>query len=144
MTTSFGQGILRDPAGGWKPIMTHSEFTHILNSLNGLSPEQMQQLRSELENKMAAAKQPTAIADQGPLGAMHDAADELDEAVEHALKRRHPEGESPDQELQQRLLNAGIVSEIKPPITDLGPYRNRRAVPIQGEPLSETVIRERR
>jgi putative addiction module CopG family antidote len=49
-----------------------------------------------------------------------------------------------DQELQRRLLNVGIISEIKPPITDLTPYRNRRAVPIQGEPISETVIRERR
>jgi hypothetical protein len=36
------------------------------------------------------------------------------------------------------------ISEIKPPITDLTPYRNRRAFPIQGEPISETVIRERR
>jgi putative addiction module CopG family antidote len=49
-----------------------------------------------------------------------------------------------DQQLQQRLLAAGIISEIKPPITDLTPYRNRRAVPIQGEPISETAIRERR
>ena len=49
-----------------------------------------------------------------------------------------------DQELQRRLLAAGIISEIKPPITDMTPYRNRRAVPIQGEPISETVIRERR
>ena len=49
-----------------------------------------------------------------------------------------------DQELQRRLLEAGIISEIKPPITDMTPYRNRRAVPIQGEPISETVIRERR
>jgi len=49
-----------------------------------------------------------------------------------------------DQELQRRLLAAGIISEIKPPITDLAPYRNRRAVPIQGEPISETAIRERR
>jgi Arc/MetJ-type ribon-helix-helix transcriptional regulator len=48
------------------------------------------------------------------------------------------------QELQQRLLEAGIISEIKPPITDLTPYQHRQAVPIQGEPLSETVIRERR
>ena len=49
-----------------------------------------------------------------------------------------------DQELQHRLLAAGIISEIKPPITDLTPYRNRRAIPIQGEPISETAIRERR
>lgn len=48
------------------------------------------------------------------------------------------------EELQRRLLDAGLLSEIKPPITDHSAYRNRKAVPIQGEPLSETVIRERR
>ncbi len=47
------------------------------------------------------------------------------------------------QEVQQRLFDAGLISEIKPPITDLTPYRNRRAVPIQAEPIFETVIRER-
>jgi putative addiction module CopG family antidote len=52
--------------------------------------------------------------------------------------------DSADQELQRRLLEAGIISEINPPISDLAPYENRRAVPIQGEPISETVIRERR
>ena len=56
-----------------------------------------------------------------------------------------PAGEEPSgPELQRRLFAAGIISEIKPAITDLTPYRNRRAVPIQGEPLSETVLRERR
>src|SRR5262249_51582417 len=54
------------------------------------------------------------------------------------------EEEPGGQELQRRLLAAGVISEIKPPITDLTPYRNRQAVPIRGEPLSETVIRERR
>jgi hypothetical protein len=55
-----------------------------------------------------------------------------------------PEDESGSQELQRRLFEAGILSEIKPPITDLTPYENRQAVPIQGEPLSETILRERR
>lgn len=48
------------------------------------------------------------------------------------------------EELQRRLAEAGVLSEIKPPVSDLSAYRHRRAVPIQGEPLSETVIRERR
>jgi Arc/MetJ-type ribon-helix-helix transcriptional regulator len=48
------------------------------------------------------------------------------------------------EELQRRLFDAGLLSEIKPPITDLTPYQNRQAISIQGEPLSETVIRERR
>ena len=49
-----------------------------------------------------------------------------------------------DVELQRRLLAAGIVSVIKPPISDFTPYLSRQAVAVQGEPLSETVIRERR
>ena len=48
------------------------------------------------------------------------------------------------QEVQQRLFDAGLISEIKPPITDLTPYQNRRAVPILGEPISVTALRERR
>jgi len=82
-----------------------------------------------------------------------------DEVIRDALERHRQAGptltkpagqpnltpeEIADQELQRRLLAAGIISEIKPPITDLTPYRNRRAVPIQGEPISETAIRERR
>jgi hypothetical protein len=90
--------------------MTQSEFNHLLESLNMLSPEQIQLLRRELDSKLAA----TATVPAG------------------------------DEELQRRLLAAGLLSEIKPPITDLTAYSNRRAVPIQGEPLSETVIRERR
>jgi Arc/MetJ-type ribon-helix-helix transcriptional regulator len=60
----------------------------------------------------------------------------------HPMKHRQMEPTS--QELQQRLFAAGIISEIKPPITDLTPYQNRQAIPVQGEPLSEAVIRERR
>jgi hypothetical protein len=56
-----------------------------------------------------------------------------------------PAGEEPSaQELQRRLFEAGVLSEIKPPITDLTPYRHRQAVPVQGEPLSESLLRERR
>jgi plasmid stabilization system protein ParE len=43
-----------------------------------------------------------------------------------------------------QMLEAGIISEIKPPITDLTPYQNRQAIPVQGEPHSEAVIRKRR
>jgi putative addiction module CopG family antidote len=60
----------------------------------------------------------------------------------HATPARR--GELSSQEVQQRLFDAGLVSEIKPPIADLTPYQNRRAVPIQGEPISVTALRERR
>jgi hypothetical protein len=103
----------------WKATMTHSEFNHLLSSVATLSPEQMRQLQRELETRMAAIEQKTAPA---PL----------------------TEAEAEDQEAQRRLFAAGLVSEIKPPIRDLSPYRDRTPVPILGEPLSETVIRERR
>jgi Arc/MetJ-type ribon-helix-helix transcriptional regulator len=62
--------------------------------------------------------------------------------AELTVNDRH--SERTNEELQQRLLKAGLISEIKPPITDLTPYQNRQAIAVQGEPLSETVIRERR
>jgi putative addiction module CopG family antidote len=89
----------------------------------------------------------------GSIGAIGEAAESLGQVVERAMKDAEerpitspdltPE-DIADQELQRRLLAAGIISEIKPPITDMAPYQNRRAIPIQGEPLSATVIRERR
>ena len=95
--------------------MTHSEFDHLLGSINSLSPEQMRQLRYELDTRLAPAT---------------------------AGDRQAAEQVSMD--MQRQLLEAGIIGEIRPLITDLAPYRNRRAVSIQGEPLSETIIRERR
>ena len=46
--------------------MTQNEFGYIISSINALSPDQMRQLYRELENRMAAAKQPApALADSG-------------------------------------------------------------------------------
>ncbi len=96
--------------------MTHSEFNHLLSSINSLSPEQMRQLRHELDNRLAPSVTENRQAGEQQVGL----------------------------QLQRELLDAGIISELRPPITDLTPYRNRQAVPIQGEPISETVIHERR
>jgi hypothetical protein len=115
--------------------MTHSEFNQILNSLSGLSPEQMLRLRNELESHMAATRRPAAGRDKESRRALNDT---------QSVEQVQPEQELSPQDAQQRLLNAGIVSEIKPPISDPEQYRRRKAVPIQGKPLSETVICERR
>jgi hypothetical protein len=98
--------------------MTHSEFNHILSSINALSPEQMQQLRHELDRKLASP-----AAQGGP---------PLTEA------------ELADQEAQRRLLAAGVISEIKPSRRVPTETERFTPIPIQGEPLSETIIRERR
>jgi hypothetical protein len=69
--------------------MTHSEFNHIVESLNALSPEQMRQLRRELDGKLATAATPQpAGQDLGSIGAMREDAEFLDEIVAGAMKAR--------------------------------------------------------
>jgi len=68
--------------------MTHNDFNHIFQSIGALSLEQMQRLRTELDRQLAAAAKHPISSAQGSLGAMHDAADELDEIVEHAMNNR--------------------------------------------------------
>jgi len=94
------------------------------------------QFASEDEMVAAAVRDYLRRKQHGQARQMDDAA----AAVRPAYAQRQPNA----QELQRRLFEAGVLSEIKPPITDLTPYHNRQTVPIQGEPLSETVIRERR
>lgn len=53
------------------------------------------------------------------------------------------EEESPEDLLDQRLLEAGVISEIPPRIIDFTPYQNRRPVEVKGKPISETIIEER-
>jgi len=51
---------------------------------------------------------------------------------------------SPEDRLDQLLLEAGVISEIPPPITDFTPYQNRKPIEVKGKPVSETIIEERR
>jgi hypothetical protein len=71
-------------------LMTHREFNHLLDSINGLSREQLRQLRCELDNKLASS----SAMGQAVLG----------------------EEELADQEAQRHLFEAGLLSEIKPPM----------------------------
>jgi hypothetical protein len=111
-------GIKNDPASEWMQNMSHNEFHHILDSVNALTPEQMRQLRDELDNKLTASA----------------TAGQLDLTPE----------EFAEQELQRRLVAAGLLSEIKPPPRFMPAREPFTPVPIKGEPLSETIIRERR
>ena len=42
------------------------------------------------------------------------------------------------------LVEAGVLSEVKPPITDFTPYQHRQPVETTGKPLSEVILEERR
>jgi hypothetical protein len=47
-------------------------------------------------------------------------------------------------EVERRLFEAGLLREIKQPIIDLAPYRDRKPIEYQGKPLSEVIVEERR
>ena len=47
-------------------------------------------------------------------------------------------------DLDERLLAAGVIDHVPAPITDLAPYRRWKPITMKGKPLSETVIEERR
>ena len=49
-----------------------------------------------------------------------------------------------EDQLQQRLFDAGLITEIRKPITDFTPYQNRTLIKVKGKPLSEIIIEERR
>lgn len=98
--------------------MTYNEFHQILDSLAMLSPQQMRQLRQELDGKLA-----TLTDDQQP--------DSIEE-------------EAGDQNLQRRLFEAGILHEIKPARRVATGTDQFKPILIDGEALSETIIRERR
>jgi hypothetical protein len=55
-----------------------------------------------------------------------------------------PAAGSPEERVERALFERGLLSEIKEPIVDLSPYRSRRLVEVQGKPLSETIVEDRR
>jgi hypothetical protein len=71
--------------------MTQADFDQILNSLNGLTPQQMQRLQRELESKMAATPAPPRPDDDPILGLMRDDVELMDEIVADAYRHRREE-----------------------------------------------------
>jgi hypothetical protein len=89
--------------------MTSPRLTNILEQIKTLTPEELRQLRENLDTPPA-----------------------------------QPSEEERLDELDRRLLEAGLVSRIPPKITDFTPYQNRKLVEAKGKPVSETIIEERR
>lgn len=48
------------------------------------------------------------------------------------------------QRLDEKLQESGLLKEVRGPITDFSPYKNRTLMPVGGKPLSEIVIENRR
>jgi hypothetical protein len=49
-----------------------------------------------------------------------------------------------EEEFAHQLRVTGLLSEVKPPITDFTPYLHRQSIETTGKPLSEIIIEERR
>lgn len=47
-------------------------------------------------------------------------------------------------EVEQHLLAKGIISRIPPRVRDTSVYANRKPVEIEGKPVSEIIVEERR
>ncbi len=107
--------------------MTHSDFNHLLSSIKTLSPTQVQRLRQQLDREFASPKQPPG----------------------KAAKRDKPAQASNKppslEELHRKMMARGLITRLPDRSLDIDDDDpDDQPVPIKGEPLSETIIRERR
>jgi hypothetical protein len=108
--------------------MTVNDFSHLLNRIKGLSPEQARQLREQLDRHSAMlTKAPSPTPGTAP-----------NRSSPTVAKQKMTEAE-----FDQHLLRIGLMSQLPDTAAD---YDDPDDVPvlIKGEPFSETIIRERR
>lgn len=108
--------------------MTQSDFNHLMSSIKGLSAAQVRQLRQQIDKQLAQPKEPAPSA---PAKTAKRARPAL------------PKKKMTEAEFDQHLLKIGLMSQLPDTAAD---YDDPDDVPvkIKGEPLSETIIRERR
>jgi hypothetical protein len=111
--------------------MTQTDFNHLLSSIGGLSPDQLRQLRQQLDRQLAQSKKPA------PPGAGR--------APKHAKTPSPKKKPLTRDEFNRRLLAEGRLASLPDPALDLDDDDpDDQPIAIEGEPLSETIIRERR
>jgi hypothetical protein len=112
--------------------MTHPDFNQLLSSLNRLSPGQLRQLRQQLDRKLAEPERaaPPASAKTAKRG----------KAVSQPAKKPL----SID-EIHQEMMARGLIIRLPDPALDADDDDpDDQPIAIGGEPLSETILRERR
>lgn len=100
--------------------MASANFERVLDEVKTLSHRELERLRNLLDAWLESLK---------------------DRPIE-------PESEEDavpsDDEFDQEMLKEGILDHVPPPIREYSPWADREPVEIEGEPLSETIMRERR
>lgn len=124
--TCDGRTIYNELRWKARDPMTQIEFDHLLASVDALSPGQMRRLLRQLESRMATiaeGKQPSR----------------------KAVKRGRSAPPEPlaSAELDQYMVRLGLMSQLPDTAADFDDPADE-PVSIKGEPLSETIIRERR
>src|SRR5205823_4378886 len=110
-------------------IMRHSDFNQLLSSLKALTPMQVRRLRQQLDSELAQPKPaPARTAGQ---------------AAERAKAAPAPRKLLTPAEIDQYMLSIGLLSQLPDTAADYDDPEDE-PITIKGEPLSETVIRERR
>jgi hypothetical protein len=111
--------------------MTHSKFTHLLTSIKALSAEQVQQLRQQIDSQVA---QPKNMPVQSSI-----------RGAKRTKAAKAPTKPPSIKELHRKMMARGLITRLPDPSLDIDDDDPAdQPVPIKGEPLSETIIRERR
>jgi hypothetical protein len=119
--------------------MTHGEFNHLLSSIKALSPAQMRQLHQQLDSELTH-REPHVGGQTKKQPARTSRTRKRAKAAPQKPKRPLTEAE-----FNQHLLNIGLVTSLPDPALDIDDDDpDDVPVVIKGEPLSETIIRERR
>jgi hypothetical protein len=107
--------------------MTVNDFNHLMNSIKGLSPKQARRLRRQLDQQLDSPKPPAA------------------RTAEQTGSPKPKKKPLTADEFNRRLFEAGRIASLPDPALDANDDDLDDApVSIKGEPLSETIIRERR
>ena len=64
--------------------------------------------------------------------------------LDSILEKKESKPAMTEEEFEQHLYEKGIIGKPPPPVTDFSRYKNYKRVTVKGEPISETIIRERR
>ena len=118
--------------------MAHREFNHLLSRIKALSPAQMRQLRQQLDSEISPddphnggqpKKPPARTSGKG-----------AKRTKTPAQPARTPLTKD---EFHRHLVEIGLMSQLPDTAADFDDPDDE-PIAIKGEPLSETVIRERR
>ena len=111
--------------------MTHADFNHLLSSIKTLSPQQMQRLRQQLDDELAEPGKPL----------VRPPAKRPKRNTAAAPTKKPPSIE----ELHRKMMARGLITRLPDPSLDLDDDDpDDQPIAIKGEPLSETILRDRR